>query len=116
MPAMAHFQVAKTVYDHINRKTKADTPQNRREIIAELRPVLQLLGRQESTAQAMLDVLMRIGCVERNPSRDYIVVGQFNPRKFALEVDRNRDRKMIITFVNGKDLGSLDCGDDETED
>jgi hypothetical protein len=99
MPALAHFQVAKTVYDLVDKRTKAGDPPNRRELMAELRPVLSLLGRAESTAQQMLDVLMRIGAIERDVSRYYQTVREIDLAKFATAVDRNnKRRKMLISY------------------
>jgi hypothetical protein len=67
--------------------------------MAELRPVLSLLGRAESTAQQMLDVLMRIGAIERDVSRYYQTVREIDLAKFATAVDRNnKRRKMLISY------------------
>jgi len=98
MPAAAHFQVAKTVSDFLRNKTKQEHYPTRREMIAELRPIMTLLGRKESTVQSMIDVLMRIGCI-KNARGFYSYVRGIDLPSFASEVDRNNPNvKMKITY------------------
>jgi len=99
MPAAAHFQVAKTISDFLRNKTKNELLPTRREMIAELRPIMTLLGRNESTVQSMIDVLIRIGCI-KNTRGYYSHVRGIDLPSFADEVDRNNPaRKMKITYV-----------------
>lgn len=99
MPALAHFQTAKTVYDVVNEHTKNETFPTRKELMAELTPIMKLLGRKMSTAQAMLDSMVRCGFIIRH-NKEYAVCAAFNMRKFALDVDRNNSHKMIISYVD----------------
>lgn len=99
MPSGAHFQVAKTVIDFIRAKTKDDIKPTRREMVAELRPVMKLLNRSEATMQQMIDTLQRMGCI-RNVRGFYVWGRGIDWPRFAEEVDRNNpERRMIITFV-----------------
>jgi hypothetical protein len=99
MPALAHFQAAKTVYDVLKRHTEAETLPTRKELMAEMTPIMKILGRKMSTAQAMLDVMVRCEFVIRH-NKEYAVCSAFNMRKFALEVDRNNTHKMVISYID----------------
>jgi hypothetical protein len=99
MPSAAHFQVAKTVSDFLRNKTKDEIFPTRREMIAELRPIMTLLGRKESTVQSMIDVLIRLGSI-KNEKGFYRHVRGINLPDFATEVDKhNPNVKMKITYV-----------------